>query len=154
MTSTAKSEQETPSNDPSLIDELTNAVATGGVKERLRILQRITDLFVAGSHSYSDEQITLFDNLIENARSKSQEHLLAIAQRLTELLLMQAAGRGLSAEDLDQALERYKKLRPETARNIIKFREKRKKMRAQGSVSEEKAGKRENGAAPRTAASA
>lgn len=388
MTSTAKSEQKKSSDDPSLIDELTNAVATGGVKERLRILQRITDLFAAGSHSYSDEQIALFDDvlqqlaadievearakladrlsgmrhapprlirklafdnvievarpvlirseqltdddLIENARSKSQEHLLAIAQRLKlteavtdvlvergdqrvvrrvarnkgarfslagfermtvraqrdrrltltlgqrsdlprqyfikllenasasvrarleaanpeaaaairetvdevasamqqesralspkfnaaerearrrykahpvteanvhaparsqefekavvslarlgrfpvdmveralldqredmtlilakaagcswmttkELLLMQAAGRGLSAEDLDQALERYKRLRPETARNIIKFREQRKKVRAQASVSEEKTGKQDNG---------
>lgn len=386
MTSTVRSEQEIPSNDPSLIDELTNAVATGGVKERLRILQHITDLFVAGSHSYSDEQIALFDDvlqqladdievetrarladrmsgmrqapprlirklafdnvievarlvlirseqlsdddLIENARSKSQEHLLAIAQRLKlteavtdvlvergdqrvvrrvarnkgarfslagfermtvraqrdrrltltlgqrsdlprqyfikllenasasvrarleaanpeltaaigetvdevagamqqetralspkfkaaerdarrrykahpvteanvhalarsqefekavvslarlgrfpvdmveralldqredmtlilakaagcswmttkELLQMQAAGRSLSAEDLDQALERYKKLRPETARNIIKFREQRKKVRAQASV-------REKGRASRT----
>ena len=141
MTAKAKSVQKRPpSNDPSLIDELTDAVATGGLRERLRILQRITDLFVAGSHSYSDEQISLFDDvlqqltadieveararladqladvrhapprlvrklafdnvievarpvlirseqlteddLVENARTKSQEHLLAIAQRL------------------------------------------------------------------------
>lgn len=129
-----------PSTDGSLIDELNEAVSSGGVKQRLRILQRITDLFIAGSTSYSDEQIALFDDvlqqlaadieveararlaqrlsgvrrappriiralafddeigvarpvlmhseqltdadLVENARSKSQEHLLAIAQRL------------------------------------------------------------------------
>jgi len=129
-----------PSNDLSLIDELINTVATGDVKQRLRVLQRVTDLFVAGSHTYSDEQITLFDDvmqqlaadievearakladrladircapprlirtlafdnvitvagpvltrseqlsdddLVENARSKSQDHLFAIAQRL------------------------------------------------------------------------
>lgn len=125
---------------PTLIDELIDAAAAGGVSERLRILRRITDLFVAGSRSYSSQQIALFDeilqelagdievraraklahrlagtdrappktirrlafddeiavagpvlvnsqqlsdaDLVENASTKSQEHLLAIAQRL------------------------------------------------------------------------
>jgi uncharacterized protein (DUF2336 family) len=124
----------------SLIDELVSTIATGGVKQRLRILQRVTDLFVAGSRGYSDQQVALFDDvlqqlsadievkaraklasrlaginnaprklirllafddeikvagpvlvrseqlsdadLVENAKTKSQEHLLAIAQRL------------------------------------------------------------------------
>jgi uncharacterized protein (DUF2336 family) len=141
MTATTKSEQNQQSSDDlSLIDELVHAVDAGGVKERLRILQRVTDLFIAGSRSYSSEQIALFDDvlhqlaadieveararladrladvrcapprlirtlafdnvievarpvlirseqltdadLVENARTKSQEHLLAIAQRL------------------------------------------------------------------------
>lgn len=127
-------------DDRSLIDELINAVATGNAKHRMRVLQRITDLFAAGSRSYSNEQIALFDDvlqqlaadietkaraklahrlagvenappkmirtlafddeievagpvlalsdqltdddLVENAATKSQEHLLAIAQRL------------------------------------------------------------------------
>ena len=137
----------TPSNDThafeenlSLIDEVISTVATGSVQQRLRILQRVTDLFVAGSRSYSSKQIALFDDLlqqlsvdievsarkklahrlagihngppkvirllafddeiavagpvlvqsqqlsdedlVENATSKSQKHLLAIAQRL------------------------------------------------------------------------
>jgi uncharacterized protein (DUF2336 family) len=125
---------------PSLIDELITAAAAGGVKRRLRILLRITDLFAAGSRSYSTQQIALFDDvlqqlaadievkaraklahrvaglgsappklvrslafddeiavagpvlvhsqqlsdadLVENATSKSQDHLLAIAERL------------------------------------------------------------------------
>ncbi len=125
---------------PNLIDELIGAVAGGDVGQRLRVLQRVTDLFVAGSRGFSDEQIGLFDDvmqqlaadievkararlashlagverapprlvralafddeidvagpvlthsqqlsdadLVENARSKSQQHLLAIAQRL------------------------------------------------------------------------
>ena len=133
-------ENPSPAEENSLLDELVDVVATGSVKQRLRILQRVTDLFVAGSHSYSDEQIDLFDDvlrqlvtdveveararlshrmaglhkappklirslafddeievaapvltqselltdedLIENARTKSQAHLLAIAQRL------------------------------------------------------------------------
>ena len=123
-----------------IIDELISTVASGGVKQRLRILQRVADLFVAGSRGYSDQQIALFDDvlkqlsadievkaraklahqmadlsnappkltrslafddeiavagpvltrsdrlsdadLVENASTKSQDHLLAIAQRL------------------------------------------------------------------------
>jgi len=129
-----------PAESPSLIDELIGTVATGDVKQRLRVLQRITDLFVAGSRGYSGQQIALFDDvlqrlaadievkaraklahrlagvpgapprlirllafddeidvagpvlvhseqlsdadLVENASTKSQEHLFAIAQRL------------------------------------------------------------------------
>jgi uncharacterized protein (DUF2336 family) len=125
---------------PAVIDELIGAVANGTVKDRLRILQRVTDLFVAGSRGYSREQIELFDDvlqqltveieikacaqlahrlatvknappkimrklafddeivvagpvlvhserlsdadLVENASTKSQDHLFAIAQRL------------------------------------------------------------------------
>ncbi len=125
----------------SLIDELNSAVATGSEKQRLRILERVTDLFAAGSRGYSFDQIALFDDvlqalaaeievkararlahrlahinggppkliralafddeiavaepvlthsqllsdadLVENAATKSQKHLFAIAQRLT-----------------------------------------------------------------------
>jgi uncharacterized protein (DUF2336 family) len=124
----------------SLIDQLIGTVATGSVVQRLKMLQRITDLFVAGSRGYSGQQIALFDDvlqrlaadievtaraklaqrlasverappklirrfafddeievarpvlvhsvqlsdadLVENAATKSQEHLFAIAQRL------------------------------------------------------------------------
>lgn len=128
----------TPSR--SLIDELNEAVSSGGDAQRQRILERITDLFAAGSRGYNGDQISLFDDVLqelvadievkararlaqrlahiqtsppgiirtlafddaiivaepilkysqqlsdadlaENARTKSQEHLLAIAQRL------------------------------------------------------------------------
>jgi uncharacterized protein (DUF2336 family) len=131
---------ETAPESLSLLDELIGVTATGGVSERLRILQRVTDLFVAGSRRYSGDQIALFDeilqeltadievkararlaqrlagadrappniirklafddaiavagpvlvhsrqlndaDLVENAASKSQDHLFAIAQRL------------------------------------------------------------------------
>lgn len=124
----------------SLIDELIDSVAVSDVEQRLRILQRVTDLFAAGSRNYSGEHIALFDDLlqqlsidievkaraklahrlaatdnappklmralafddeikvagpvlalsqqlsdddlVENASTKSQEHLFAIAQRL------------------------------------------------------------------------
>ncbi|MBI3703809.1 MAG: DUF2336 domain-containing protein [Rhizobiales bacterium] len=137
---TQSNDTRTNAENLSLIDEVIRAVATGSVQQRLRILQRVTDLFVAGSHSYSSAQLALFDDLlrqlavdievsaraklahrlvdipggspkvirmlafddeievagpvlakspqlsdedlVENATSKSQKHLLAIAQRL------------------------------------------------------------------------
>src|SRR5215813_7549503 len=124
----------------SVLDELISPLATATTKHRIRIIDRITDLFAAGSRSYSHEQIALFDDvlrrlctdievkaraklaerlagmysappklvrtfafddvieiagpvlsrsqqltdddLVENATTKSQDHLLAIAQRL------------------------------------------------------------------------
>lgn len=124
----------------SLLAELIQSLEAGGPQERLRILRRVTDLFMAGSRGFSSEQIAIFDDifqeltadiettarerlahamakleraprrlvrslafdddiavagpvlahscdlsdddLVENARSKSQAHLLAIAQRL------------------------------------------------------------------------
>jgi len=124
----------------SVLDELSSPVATASAGHRLKVIDRITDLFAAGSRSYSYEQISLFDDvlrrlsadvevkaraklaqrlagmgsappklvrslafddeievagpvlvhseqlsdddLVENATTKSQDHLLAIAQRL------------------------------------------------------------------------
>ena len=127
-------------DNQSLIDELNAVLATGGDSERRRILERVADLFAAGSRGYSSKQIDLFDDvlrklcadievktrarlarrlahidnappqlirslafddaiavaqpvlihsqqltdadLVENAITKSQDHLFAIAQRL------------------------------------------------------------------------
>jgi uncharacterized protein (DUF2336 family) len=139
MADTDPSPQSLADTQP-IIDELVGTIAAGDVKQRLRILQRVTDLFMAGSRGYSDHQIALFDDvlqrlsadievkararlanqmadiknappklirmlafddeirvagpvlsrseqlsdadLVENASTKSQDHLLAIAQRL------------------------------------------------------------------------
>jgi uncharacterized protein (DUF2336 family) len=70
----------------SLIDELIAAVATGGVKQRLRILQRITDLFVAGTRSYSTEQIALFDDVLQELAADIEVKARAkLAQRLADV---------------------------------------------------------------------
>src|SRR4051795_12291200 len=124
-----------------LLDELQATLAHGTVARRVEALRRVTDLFLNGAVDYSDEQISLFDDvlqclmhhietsakallanrlapidtappatiralafddvievagpvltqsnrlddetLIENARSKSQAHLLAISNRKT-----------------------------------------------------------------------
>ena len=141
MSATATSHQSNAlAESRSLLDELVSPVASATTKHRLRIIDRVTDLFAAGSRSYSHEQIALFDDvlrrlsadievkaraklahrlacmdnappnvirllafsdeievagpvlthsmqlrdadLVENAATKSQDHLLAIAQRL------------------------------------------------------------------------
>ena len=52
MTDSAQSQKDQPVEEShSLIDELVSVVSTGGVKQRLRILQRVTDMFMAGSRS-------------------------------------------------------------------------------------------------------
>ena len=131
------SKSATPSAN--LLDELQNTLAHGTVARRVETLRRVTDLFLNNAVDYSDEQITVFDDvfnclirhietsakallakrlapvatappqiihtlafddlievaapvlsqserlgddaLVENARSKSQAHLLAISMR-------------------------------------------------------------------------
>lgn len=47
----------------SLINEIQNTSVSGPTKRQLRALTRITDLFVAGSSRYSEQQIELFDEV-------------------------------------------------------------------------------------------
>ena len=139
-TSTASNRASALEESRSLLDDLISPVTGATAKSRLRIIDRVTDLFAAGSRSYSTEQISLFDDvlrrlaadievkaraklahrlsvidnappvlirslafddaievaepvlifserltdddLVENATTKSQDHLYAIAQRL------------------------------------------------------------------------
>jgi uncharacterized protein (DUF2336 family) len=78
-------------------------------------------------------------DVVERALLDSGEDMLLILAKAAgcswttarELLQMQAAGRALSAEDLRRCAEQYRKLKPETAKSILRFREQRMKMRAQ-----------------------
>ena len=87
MPTTATSPQSAAfAQSSSLLDELISSVATGGGKQRLRILQRIADLFAAGSRNYSHEQIALFDDVLQKlsadievkARAQLAHHLVSI----------------------------------------------------------------------------
>ena len=138
--STASNTASALAESRSILDDLVSPVAGATAKHRHKIIDRVTDLFAAGSRSYSDEQISLFDDvlrrlaadieikaraklahrlavidnappvlirslafddaievaepvliyserltdddLVENATTKSQDHLYAIAQRL------------------------------------------------------------------------
>jgi uncharacterized protein (DUF2336 family) len=78
-------------------------------------------------------------DLVERALVDSGEDMLLILAKAAgcswttarELLQMQTAGRGLTAEELRLSSERYKRLQPETARNILRFHEQRVRLRAQ-----------------------
>ena len=47
-----------------LIDELEEALASGESRDCEKIMQRVADLFMAGSRRYSDQQIALFDDVL------------------------------------------------------------------------------------------
>jgi uncharacterized protein (DUF2336 family) len=70
----------------SLIDELIATVAAGDVKQRLRVLRRIADLFVAGSRRYSGEQIALFDDVLQELATDIEvKARVQLAQKLSAI---------------------------------------------------------------------
>ncbi len=49
----------------SIVDELETALSTGSAEKRLETIRRVTDLFLSSAGSYKNEQIELFDNVLE-----------------------------------------------------------------------------------------
>ena len=72
---------------PSLIDEIEDALAAKSDEKRATALWRITDLFIAGADTFSDDHVTLFDDVMErlaatiekNARAKLSSRIARIA---------------------------------------------------------------------------
>jgi uncharacterized protein (DUF2336 family) len=64
ITETGADEPGVMTNKPTLIDELEQALASGSEAQRVDMLTRITDLFLAGASRYSDAQVNLFDEVI------------------------------------------------------------------------------------------
>jgi len=48
----------------SLTDELQFSLQSGNARHHLKVLRRVTELFLSGSRRYSDEQIDLFDDIL------------------------------------------------------------------------------------------
>jgi uncharacterized protein (DUF2336 family) len=70
----------------SLIDELNAALASGGDEERRRILERVAELFAAGSRGYSGGQIALFDDVLQKLCADIEVKARArLAQRLAHI---------------------------------------------------------------------
>jgi uncharacterized protein (DUF2336 family) len=61
----------------SLIDDLERTLATGTNQQRIETLSRITDLFVAGASSYSDDHIALFDDVLLKIATRIEAKALA-----------------------------------------------------------------------------
>jgi len=49
----------------SILDEVETALGTGSAEKRLETIRRVTDLFLSSVGSYKNEQIELFDNVLE-----------------------------------------------------------------------------------------
>src|SRR6202048_1767677 len=49
----------------SIVDEVGAAISTGSAEKRLETIKRVTDLFLSSSGSFNDEQIELFDDVLE-----------------------------------------------------------------------------------------
>src|SRR5262249_37264778 len=64
-------------NKASLIDELENALASGTSDQRIHTLARITDLFIIGAESYSDDQIDVFDDVLLKIAARIEAKALA-----------------------------------------------------------------------------
>src|SRR5215472_8782890 len=73
-------------NRASLIDELERALASGTSDQRIHTLARITDLFVIGAETYSDEQIDVFDDVMLKIAARIEAKSLArLSTRLAPL---------------------------------------------------------------------
>jgi uncharacterized protein (DUF2336 family) len=70
----------------SIIDELETNLASGNVQHRLKVLQRVTDLFVAGACHYSGAEIELFDDVLMRLVAEIETEARArLSQRLASL---------------------------------------------------------------------
>lgn len=69
-----------------ILDELEVCLASGNVHHRLKVLQRITDLFVAGSRRYSGAEIALFDDVLTRLAADIETHARArLARKVAAL---------------------------------------------------------------------
>ncbi len=66
-----------------LIAEVEGAFASGSAERQVDILRRVTDLFLSGANSYSDQQVDLFDSVISRLADKIETKARAeLANRL------------------------------------------------------------------------
>jgi uncharacterized protein (DUF2336 family) len=81
-----------------LLDELEAALSGGTNARRIEILTRVTDLFVGGAPRYSEEQISIFDDVMvrlmhtieAKARAKLSHRLAPVANAPAEVIQMLA----------------------------------------------------------------
>jgi uncharacterized protein (DUF2336 family) len=124
-----------------------HAAAVREAKRRFNV-RPITEASVHGSAHAQDFEKTVVAlarlgvfpvDLVERALLDEGEDMLLLLAKAAdcswttarELLVMYAANRSLQPDDITQAFERYRKLSPKTARNIVTFYERRMKLRAQ-----------------------
>ena len=74
------------SDHSSLIQELEHAISSGTAKKRQKALTLVTDLFMAGSGRYTDQQLALFDDvLLTLASSIETKARVKLSKRLASV---------------------------------------------------------------------
>lgn len=69
-----------------MIDEIEDALSSASEEKRANALWRITDLFIAGSETYTDDHITLFDDVIGRLTTTIEKSARArLASRLARV---------------------------------------------------------------------
>lgn len=70
----------------SLISELDDAVRNGSTSDRVETLRKITDLFLAGGARLSEEQISVFDDVIGHLMKRVEDRgLVELSRRLAPI---------------------------------------------------------------------
>jgi uncharacterized protein (DUF2336 family) len=70
----------------SLIDQLNATMAAGSEGQRQRILTRVADLFAVGAQGYSDKQVALFDDVLQELVAEIETRARAqLAERLAHI---------------------------------------------------------------------
>jgi len=70
----------------SIIEEIEGTFASGSTEKQAEILRRVTDLFMAGAESYSEEHVDLFDGVISRIAEKIETKARAeLAHRLAHV---------------------------------------------------------------------
>lgn len=87
-----------------LIVEVEHSIASGSVRQRLTALRKVTDLFLAGSGRYKEDQIGIFDDVLVRLSAKLENAVRAeLSRRLSHVA--DAPLRTVSSLALDNAIE-------------------------------------------------
>jgi uncharacterized protein (DUF2336 family) len=62
---------------PSVFEELERVVGNGSSEKRINIMRRVTDLFLTAPTSLTDEQVSLFDDVINRLIGRLESQSLA-----------------------------------------------------------------------------
>lgn len=103
----------------SILAEIEGALTSGSSRRQAEMLRRVTDLFLAGAHSYSEEHVDLFDGVISRLAEKIESKARAeLAGRLAPVAnaprkVVRRLARDESIETAGPILERSPRLSDE-----------------------------------------
>src|ERR1700716_9916 len=82
-----------PALAASVIDELESALASGSAERRVAMLKRVTDLFLSGASAFTQDQTSVFDQVMNRLVDHIETRTLAeVSARLAPLPTAPAGG--------------------------------------------------------------